>query len=134
MNNNQTCVRIGNIAFQLKKHLHSQESSTAADKTSDYYIDIVKYFPNSYYKKEKNYQQISDEWYSDPKRPYFKIHKDCFQGPECAYSLATMNLEEEPSVQCVGIRPFELEKSELETLTKIVKMAQQYILDLLETL
>lgn len=114
--------RIGTIGYRI--------SQTISDMPKTY-IDIVKWYPNPYYKKEAYYEKTEEGNYVD--RTYntpVYISPGCFINAENCYSLAIIDLSDEPNVRSVGLRPWELEPQEREWYDKIVKEAYDYAIKL----
>ena len=109
--------RIGNISFRLAETLGPNPKK---------YIDIVYWYPNPDYGQESSYIK-EGEWYrpkySDRK---YKVHESCFKDPECCFTLATVDIEEEPGVLSVGFRPFNLSDETYKDYKQIVSQALNY--------
>jgi len=109
-------MRIGNIEFRLAKSLAYP---------SEDYVDIICWYPNSYYGREKDF--IKDgEFYIDREYPSIRTHESCFKNKESCYTVATIDIEEEPDVCSVGLRAFNLSEEEYKNFLIIVKLAYQY--------
>ena len=116
-------TRIGNVEFRVSKTLGSHPRD---------YIDIVFWYPNSDYGQEYQYEKIDGEWYI-PKGMgcnFYRIHESCFKNPESCYSVATIDIKEEPDVLSVGLRPFDLKPKDRADFEAIVRLAYEYTANL----
>ena len=100
------------------------------------YFEIVKYYPNSYYGKESEYE--FDEDRNLYKGKYFNtfINKSCFKNPESCFTLASWvdidHDEKTPDLKFVGKRPLELDEDELKDFLICAKEGQDFIEKILE--
>ena len=115
-------TRIGNIEFRL--------TQTIGEPPRDY-VEIVKWYPNKYYKRENEFEK-EGEWYihRDSFGYRYRMHENCFTNPESCYTIATLDIKEEPDVISVGLRPFDLEPDEEADYKEVVKQAYQYTYNL----
>jgi len=109
--------RIGNIELRKSKSLRGV-----------YYMEVVQYYPNSYYGKEKEYIWDENNHCYHPKGyPNCHISKGCFKHPESCMTLCTFEREgnEEPDVISVGSRPFNLNDKDWLDYKKVVEFFYQ---------
>lgn len=94
--------RIGILEFKKASYLSSEPSFVS--------YDIVKYYPNPYYDKEKDYIKLNHEYYCYPKNTSHRIHKDLFKNKELCAVIATFkydNKEGNYNLEFIGDRPLE---------------------------
>lgn len=53
-----------------------------------------------------------------------------FDAKECCYTIATIDLKEEPNVCSVGLKPFELDEQDRKDFDNIIKDAYELALKL----
>lgn len=115
-------TRIGNVEFRLSKTLglHPRD-----------YIDIILWYPNPDYGQEDQYEKVDKEWYI-PKsgNNHCRKHESCFKNPESCYTVATIDIKEEPNILSVGLRPFDLKPKDRADFEAIVRLAYEYTVDL----
>lgn len=73
--------RIGDLGFNKATYLGEEPENPS------YHIDY--YCPNEYYGKEKEFNKEDDEFYVNPKYPFYKIHKNCFKHKEINLAIAS---------------------------------------------
>ena len=58
--------------------------------------DIILWYPNFYYGRDNEFPEDSKDtsYRLDPKYPNFRIHKSCFKGKECCFTLASFGYDE----------------------------------------
>jgi len=113
--------RIGKIEFRLTKSLGRNPRD---------YVEIVFWYPNHYYGNEDQYKK-DGEWYLPKEGPAaYRIHEGCFKNPESCYTLATIEIKEEPDIISVGLRPFELAAKDRADFEAIVRLAYEYTINL----
>ena len=116
-------TRIGSVEFRVSKTLDSHPRD---------YIDIVFWYPNPDYGQEDQYEKINGEWYT-PKGMgcnFYRKHESCFKNRESCYSVATIDIKEEPDVLSVGLRPFDLKPKDRADFEAIVRLAYEYTVNL----
>ena len=113
--------RLGNIEFRLTKSFGPNPYD---------YVDVVFWYPNPHYGREADYLK-KGEWYVPKDDPScYSIHQSCFKHPESCYSLASIDIEEEPCIRCVELRPFELKPKDDADFRALVRMAYDYAISL----
>lgn len=115
-------TRIGNVEFRVSKTIGSHPRD---------YIDIILWYPNPDYGREDQYEKVDNEWYI-PKGEYYhyRKHESCFKNPESCYTVATIDIREEPDVVSCGLRPFDLKPKDRADFEAIVRLAYEYTIDL----
>ena len=110
-------MRLGNVEFRMAKSLGRNPHD---------YVDIVLWYPNAYYGREGEFEW-SGEWATPKDRPNsYRVHESCFKNPESCYTVATIDIREEPDVHSVGLRAFELGPKDYADFLAIVKQAYRY--------
>ena len=108
--------RKGNLAFRTSSYLLPRE------KWPEHLgYDIIKYYPNSCYGKESEYEK-EGEWYTDPKYN-FRIHEDCFKSKESCYVIAHFSYDDHEGYydfEFVGDRPLKLTEEERKIFWEFV--------------
>jgi len=110
-------TRIGDIAFRLAKSFGRNPRD---------YVDIIKWYPNSYYGREDEFVKTDGGMYAPKDGGGWRVDPSCFKNPESCFTLATIEIEEEPDVCSCGLRPFELSPKDDSDYRAIVKLAYQY--------
>jgi hypothetical protein len=119
-------MRLGDIAFENCNNVY----------------EIVKWFPNEYYNREKDFELVKlnsingdtptdDEYVYTPKGDGYGsiiIDKSCFKDPETCYVLATFTIDDEGGnlIWC-GSRPLNLTKKEWLDFIECVKFGYDHI-------
>ena len=115
-------TRIGNIAFRVSKTIGSHPRD---------YVDIVLWYPNPDYGQEDQYKKVDKEWYIPKEGAYhYRKHESCFKNPENCYTVATIDIKEEPNILSVGLRPFDLKPKDRADFEAIVRLAYEYTVNL----
>ena len=57
--------------------------------------DIILWYPNNYYGRDNEFpeDQLDKSYRIDPKYPGHRIHKSCFKGKECCFTLASFDYD-----------------------------------------
>jgi len=105
--------RIGNIEYR------------AVVSSSGYkYVEIVRWFPNSLYGKENEFEKSP----FDSKTKNSVVYDDrCFKNPEVCYTIATIDYSDEPAIKSIGLRAFNLNGQDKEDFKKLFRYTYQYI-------
>lgn len=116
-------VRHGNISLELR---HS--CLTDPDRT-DY--EILHYYPNPYYKREKDFVFDKDgEWAHSKKDPaHYHVHRDCFKREQSCYVVAFLEWNsagDEFDIRSVGSRAFRLNAKDARDLRKVIADIERY--------
>lgn len=94
------------------------------------YIEIIKWEKNPYYKKPKD--ESTD--FDNPK-DHLKVTKigtntylsvGCTKNPETSYTVATIDIKEEPDIRSIGMRAFELNEEDDNNFRSLIPLAYQY--------
>lgn len=93
------------------------------------HIEIIKWYKNDYYGHENDYIKDGD-FYHPTYDSHISIHKSCFEYPESCYVIATIDIKEEPAVNSVGLRAFELTDEDYKNFREIVKLAYNFAREL----
>jgi hypothetical protein len=100
-------IRIGNIELRT---VNAQQ-------------EIVAWYPNIYYGKEKDYKFNPATGMYDASE-YHHIHPSCFKHKESCYVIAFVNwngAHDEFNLRTVGLRPWELEEKDTKDFLEILK-------------
>ncbi|WP_296864706.1 hypothetical protein [uncultured Methanobrevibacter sp.] len=111
----------GIIINNVELRLYSENS----DK--QYAGEIIYWYPNVYYQKEKNFvvDKLNPDYYIDTKYNT-RVHKGCFLHPKSCYVIAFVTKGEEPDIVSVGNRPWTLSEQDQKDFEKIIKHIFEY--------
>ena len=99
--------------------------------------EIVKWYENSYYGKEKQYLEqgyekvVYDDGSWGMKAKSHTINESCFKYPESCYVIAWLKPnygEPDIDMKTVGSRILDLEQDELDLFIKVYRLAHNMIL------
>ena len=107
---------------------HRRKGNIQIRRTTDIrgkeYDEVIVWYPNSFYGREKDYNFDGKENYIYKDAPHCRIHKSCFEHPESCYTIATIEWNgagDEFHLRTVGLRPWELGKGDAADFLELVK-------------
>jgi hypothetical protein len=108
-------LRLGNIGVRIATSLHNDNPIQ--------YVDIVKYYPNPFYGKRDEFIEDSLGEFRHKNGGFPICPEHVFDAKESCYTIATIELKEDPDVCSVGLRPFELDEQDRKDFDDIIKDA-----------
>ena len=89
----------------------------------DNYIEIIHWVPNSLYGKEDEFEKTFSGSYKKNGTFY---DEECFKNPETCYTVAWLEIKEEPNIISCGLRAFQLDEQDDKDFKLLVIYAYQY--------
>ena len=105
--------RIGNIEYR-----------TVISESGYKHVEIIRWVPNSLYGKEDEFEKSP----FDSKTKNGIVYNDsCFKNPEVCYVIATIYYSDEPYINSIGMRAFDLNEQDEIDFKKLIRYAYQYV-------
>ena len=106
------------------KNIRTGDIEARISGTDKYAYEIVKWFKNDLYGHKDEYEKDSFGMYvkkDGSSMAYFS--ESCFVNPESCYVLCWVTDSDEPDINTVGMRPFDLQEDDYENFMKVLRMA-----------